>query len=133
MFSNSPGLKLPEGRPISLQALFRLGIYPGKHCWLLVSTDLICLHSFDSKVHPIVAKSQCHTTYLLDEATIGGKAEADAAYDEAMEAVFCMQVDQHCHVQCRVTPSGERRWNLIELWSLEVVLAAALLFLLLLT
>ena len=54
----------------------------------------------------------------------GGKAEADAAYEEAMEAVFSLQLDQYSHVQYYETPQTagqlKRRWDLIELWPLQV-------------
>ena len=54
----------------------------------------------------------------------GGKAEADAAYEEAMEAVFRLQADQYSHVQYYEAPrtvgQPRRRWYLIELWPLQV-------------
>ena len=56
--------------------------------------------------------------------TAGGKAEADAAYLEAMEAVFSLQPDEYSHVQyyevSQTAGQPKRRWNLIELWPLQV-------------
>lgn len=50
-----------------------------------------------------------------------------------MEAVFSLQVDQHSQVQCRASPNAEMRWDLIELWPLEVDSASPLLALLMLS
>lgn len=63
---DATGLKLPEGKPISLQALFRLGAYLGRHRLLPISIDFICLNGFDT--YPVGQLSVPHN-YLLDQAT----------------------------------------------------------------
>ena len=55
---------------------------------------------------------------------LGGKAEADAAYEEAMHAVFHLEVDQHCHILYQEIPEDgdllQPHWDQIEMWPLQV-------------
>ena len=52
---------------------------------------------------------------------VGGQAEAQAAYDEAVNAVFNLQVDCHRHAQPHISKKdGRIKWAMIELWPMQV-------------
>ena len=57
-------------------------------------------------------------------AIAGGRAEADAAYEDAMDAVFGLEVDHYSHILYQELPQAvgrtKSRWELIELWPLQV-------------
>ena len=51
----------------------------------------------------------------------GGLAEAQAAYDEAVNAVFNLQVDCHRHAQPHLSRKDNRtKWAMIEMWPMAV-------------
>ena len=59
----------------------------------------------------------------------GGKAEADAAYEEAMDAVFHLEVDHHCHVQYQELQDDlgqpKPHWDQIEMWPFQVCICTS--------
>ena len=53
----------------------------------------------------------------------GGQQEAQAAYDEAVNAVFNLQVECHRHAQPHVSKKdGRTKWAMIEMWPMQVCL-----------
>ena len=46
--------------------------------------------------------------------------EAQEAYDEAVTAIFVLQVDCHRHVQPHAKHNGKVRWEMIEMWPMQV-------------
>ena len=51
----------------------------------------------------------------------GGLAEAQAAYDEAVNAVFNLQVECHRHAQPHLSRKDSRtKWAMIEMWPMQV-------------
>ena len=53
----------------------------------------------------------------------GGQQEAQAAYDEAVNAVFTLQVDCHRHAQPHLSKKdGRTKWAMIEMWPMQVSL-----------
>lgn len=58
----------------------------------------------------------------------GGEAEAQAAYDEAVNAVFNLQLECHRHAQPHKSKKdGKTKWAMIEMWPIIVSLLAAVL------
>ena len=55
-------------------------------------------------------------------AVAGGAEEAQAAYDEAVNAVFNMQVECHRHTQPHISKksSGITKWAMVEMWPMQV-------------
>lgn len=53
---------------------------------------------------------------------IGGEEESRAAYEEAMQAIFSLQLDRYSHVQPHHNPEnqGKLRWECLEMWPLQV-------------
>lgn len=52
---------------------------------------------------------------------IGGEAEAQAAYDEAVNAVFNLQLECHRHAQPHKSKKdGKMKWAMIEMWPIIV-------------
>ena len=57
----------------------------------------------------------------------GGQAEAQAAYDEAVNAVFNLQVDCHRHAQPHLSRKDDKtKWAMIEMWPMQVTMHAQL-------
>ena len=51
----------------------------------------------------------------------GGSQEAQAAYDEAVNAVFNLQVECHRHAQPHISKKdGRTKWTMIEMWPMQV-------------
>lgn len=51
----------------------------------------------------------------------GGDAEAKAAYEEAYNAIFELQLDHHAHLQpYRNNVDGKTKWAKIEMWPIMV-------------
>lgn len=51
----------------------------------------------------------------------GGETEAQAAYDEAMNAVFNLQLECHRHAQPHKSKKdGKIKWAMIEMWPIVV-------------
>ena len=51
----------------------------------------------------------------------GGSQEAQAAYDEAVNAVFNLQVECHRHAQPHISKKdGRTKWAMIEMWPMQV-------------
>lgn len=51
----------------------------------------------------------------------GGRAEAEAAYAEGLNAIFSLQLEHHCHVQPYLSSSdGTAKWAKIEMWPMMV-------------
>ena len=51
----------------------------------------------------------------------GGHQEAQAAYDEAVNAVFNLQVECHRHAQPHISKKdGRTKWAMIEMWPMQV-------------
>ena len=54
-------------------------------------------------------------------AVAGGEAEAQAAYDEAVNAVFNLQLECHRHAQPHKSKKdGKIKWAMIEMWPIIV-------------
>ncbi|KAL0024765.1 hypothetical protein WJX79_003822 [Trebouxia sp. C0005] len=50
----------------------------------------------------------------------GGQQEAQAAYDEAVNAVFSLQVDCHRHIHPHISKKdGRTKWAMIEMWPMQ--------------
>ena len=57
--------------------------------------------------------------------TVGGDQEADAAYDEALHAIFELQLERHQHTQPYVSKKdGRKKWAMIEMSPMIVSLHA---------
>ena len=53
----------------------------------------------------------------------GGEEEAQAGYDEAMNAVFTLRVHCHRHTQPHKSKKdGTIKWAMIEMWPMQVKL-----------
>lgn len=50
----------------------------------------------------------------------GGQEEAEEAYEEAVNAIFVLQVQCHRHNQPRSLKIGKVRWEMIEMWPMQV-------------
>ncbi len=50
----------------------------------------------------------------------GGQKEAEEAYEEAVNAIFVLQVQCHRHSQPRPLKIGKVRWEMIEMWPMQV-------------
>ena len=54
-------------------------------------------------------------------ASLGGQEEAQAAYEEAYNDVFNLQLDCHRHAQPRKSRrDGHVKWHMIEMWPMQV-------------
>lgn len=51
----------------------------------------------------------------------GGQQDAQEAYEEAVNAIFVLQVASHRHTQPHQTHNGSVRWEIIEMWPMQVV------------
>ncbi|KAL0037875.1 hypothetical protein WJX79_003284 [Trebouxia sp. C0005] len=49
----------------------------------------------------------------------GGQEEAEEAYEEAVNAIFVLQVQCHRHNQPRSLKIGKVRWEMIEMWPMQ--------------
>ena len=57
----------------------------------------------------------------------GDKEGAQAAYDEALNAVFNLEVQCHRHTQLQKSKDGiGTRWSMIEMWPMLVIIPTAL-------
>ena len=53
----------------------------------------------------------------------GGAAEADAAYEEAFDAVFNLGVESYRHPIPQISKrTGQQKWSMIEMWPFTVSL-----------
>lgn len=51
----------------------------------------------------------------------GGEEEAQAAYDEAMNAMFNLRLECHRHIQPHKShKDGSTKWAMIEMWPMTV-------------
>ena len=57
---------------------------------------------------------------LSDPVHAGGQKEAEEAYEEAVNAIFVLQVKSHRHSQPRSLKIGKVRWEVIEMWPMQV-------------
>ena len=69
---------------------------------------------------------ECCLGCLSDQSCVtGGEAEAQAAYDEAYNAVFHLQLECHRHAQPHASKkNGKTKWTMIEMWPMVVSSAA---------
>ncbi len=52
---------------------------------------------------------------------LGGEEEAETHYEDALTAVFSLQLKCHRHVQpCRGSKDGKLKWANIEMWPMPV-------------
>lgn len=51
---------------------------------------------------------------------VGGKEEAQEAYEEAYNAIFALQLQCHRHIQPHTKREGTIRWEMIEMWPMQV-------------
>ncbi|DBA80660.1 TPA: hypothetical protein ACH3X1_007904 [Trebouxia sp. C0004] len=94
-----------------------------KHGKLLVANDAAmeaCLHSTAGlKVSPgqdVTLKA------LFDMGSYpGGEEEAHTAYEDAVQAIFHLQLERYCHTQAHHNPEkgGAMRWECIEMWPMQ--------------
>lgn len=57
----------------------------------------------------------------------GDKEGAQAAYNEALNAVFNLEVQCHRHTQLQKSKDGiGTRWSMIEMWPMLVIIPTAL-------
>lgn len=55
----------------------------------------------------------------------GGAEEADAAFDEAHNAIFSLQLERHCHTQPYISKKdGRSKWAMIEMSPMIVSMTA---------
>ena len=97
---------------LTLRTLFDEGVYPGCLrfciCWM---PEHICGLS-----HDCTEGQPCRNFVLA-----GGEEEGQAAYDEAMNAVFTLQLECHRHTQPhRSKKDGTTKWAMIEMWPMLV-------------
>ena len=58
----------------------------------------------------------------LHDSHAGGEEEAQSAYDDAMNAVFNLQLECHRHTQARKSKKdGSTKWSMIEMWPMLVM------------
>ena len=50
----------------------------------------------------------------------GGEVEAHEAYEEAYNAIFALQLQCHRHIQPHFKKEGILRWEMIEMWPMQV-------------
>ena len=63
---------------------------------------------------------------LCDFGCAGGEKEAEAAYDEAVHAIFELQLERHRHVQPYISKKdGRSKWAMIEMSPMMVSPARA--------
>lgn len=66
-------------------------------------------------------------THASGAAFSGGMEEADAAYEEALNAIFVLSLDCHRHTQPHKSKkTGLMKWAMIEMWPMTVSNAAQL-------
>ena len=52
---------------------------------------------------------------------VGGAAEADAAYEEAFDAIFNLAVESYRHPIPQISKkNGQQKWSMIEMWPMTV-------------
>lgn len=51
---------------------------------------------------------------------VEGESEAEAAYEEAMNDIFNLQLECHRHQQPHTNHKGLLRWEMIEMWPMPV-------------
>ena len=57
----------------------------------------------------------------MESAFAGGSEEAQDAYDEAMNAIFSLQLECFRHAQPhRSKKDGSTKWAMIEMWPMQV-------------
>lgn len=49
-----------------------------------------------------------------------GQSDAEAAYEEAMNDIFTLQLECHRHQQPHTAHKGQLRWEMIEMWPMPV-------------
>ena len=83
---------------------------------------LPCCSATDSKCRHILTDDHDHCpAYVWYAAWIGGKEEAEMHYEEAMTAVFSLQLKRHYHVQpYRSSKDGKQKWANMEMWPMPV-------------
>lgn len=55
----------------------------------------------------------------------GGAAEAEAAYEEAFDAVFNLAVESYRHPIPQISKkNGQQKWSMIEMWPMTVSMCA---------
>ncbi len=58
----------------------------------------------------------------LHDSHAGGEEEAQSAYDDAMNAVFNLQLECHRHTQAHKSKKdGSTKWTMIEMWPMLVM------------
>ena len=68
----------------------------------------------------MIAESICCNCVVM--VATGGEEEAMAAYEEAMQAIFGLQLERYTHVQPHRHPeTGKLRWECIEMWPMQVL------------
>ena len=51
----------------------------------------------------------------------GGQAEAQAAYEEAVDACYNLKLDSHRHAIPRISSkTGRHKWSMVEMWPMTV-------------
>ena len=62
-----------------------------------------------------------HPSKLPFDCCIGGHAEAQAAYEEAVDACYNLKLDSHRHAIPRISSkTGEHKWSMMEMWPMTV-------------
>lgn len=57
---------------------------------------------------------------------VGGAAEADAAYEEAFDAIFNLAVESYRHPIPQISKkNGRQKWSMIEMWPMTVSASVA--------
>lgn len=72
-----------------------------------------------------------HLWCMSDGWSVGGAAEADAAYEEAFDAIFNLAVESYRHPIPQISKkNGQQKWSMIEMWPMTVSASAAAVHLL---
>ena len=65
--------------------------------------------------------------HTCDQCDTGGEEEAQAAFEEAVHAIFTLQLDNHRHTQqYKSKKDGRAKYVMIEMWPLKVSNASCL-------
>ena len=128
------GMLRPDTSSITLKRLFDAGAYSGtphsnaaQHKGSASRTLPCCciwVVACCIELSQLLRGCLCLWTLLLSPMpnvlSIGGQAEADAAYAEALHAVFTLKVDCHRHAQPHVSKKdGRMKWTMLEMWPMQ--------------
>ena len=78
--------------------------------------------SSDTVCKPSIMQKLFETMERLHDSHAGGEEEAQSAYDDAMNAVFSLQLECHRHTQAHKSKKdGSTKWSMIEMWPMLVM------------